>query len=182
MNFLVDLNRYPDQISEEDLYELLELQLNNSPMMYEQAHLLSLGTKIPIMKAKQMATRDIIIYHPHKNNFAKENLKKETGYEFKFMTNFEEVLDLAKENSTYFLSDIDKIMTMKEKNCLKFSSITLPVDYRYNRKDMEHFKYDLEQLYKDEPHKLSYMSAFSISDKIEDELDDNKDENEENKI
>lgn len=170
-NFLVDLNRYPDQISEKDLYDLLELQLNNSPMMYEQATMLLLGERLPIMQAKKMAVKDIIIYHPHENNFAKDDLTRETNHEFTFMNNFEEVLDKAKSNSTYFLSDIEKVITMKDKEYLKCSSVTLPVEYRYNKKNMNDFKYDLYSLYKDIPYKLSFFRACTFGEELE-ELND----------
>lgn len=176
-NFLVDLNRFPDEISESDLYELLNIQMNNSEMMYKEATLLPLGTRLPIMLSKKMATKDIIIYHPHKNDFAKKNLLDEIGYDLKFMDNFDEVLDVAKENSTYFLSDIDKIITMKDKGYLKCSSITLPIEYRYNKKNMEDFKYDFHQLYKDNPHKISFIRSCTTTNDDEDmsiENDDNE--------
>ena len=171
-NFLIDLNRYPDQISNEDLDVLLDDQLGITPIFYEYANLLSIGSLLALKWSDKLA-KDIIIYHPHNNNYAEKNLNNIFNREFHFMNNFDDVMDLAKSNSTYFLSDINKINTMKEKDILKLSSITLPIEYRYNKKNMNDFKIDFEELFKENPFKLSYMRTCTVeADEPEEDTDE----------
>lgn len=155
-NFLIDLNRYPDQITDEMLYDLLDDQLSISSKFYEYANILGIGALLSLKWCDKLA-KDIIIYHPHNNNYAEKDMDRVFNKKFHFMNNFEDVLDLAKANSTYFLSDINKIYTMKDKGFLKLSSITVPIEYRYNKKNMNDFKLDFEELFKSDPFKLSYM-------------------------
>lgn len=161
-NFFIDLNRYPDQISEESLNKLLEDQIGLSEYFYKKAVLLPLGGALKVMKRQGIAG-EIIIYFPHHNDFAKADLEDKLNEKFNFMDNFDEILDMTKENSTYFLSNIDLINKLKEKNYLQFSSITLPIEYRYNKKNMDEFKIDLEALYKEHPFKLTYMRACTFA-------------------
>ena len=160
MNFFKDLNKFPDTTTEEDMWELLNSQICLSPIFYKAAPYLILTDSIPIMHTQKLA-KDIIIYHPHTNNYAQEDLEDYLGFKCTFMSDFEEVLDVAKENSTYFLSDINKINIMNEKGYLKYSSITLPIEYRYNRKNMTDFSIDFNELLAKVPFKLSYMRACS---------------------
>ena len=44
---------------------------------------------------------------------------------------------------------------------LKFSSITLPVEYRYNKKNMDDFDIEFKELFEKQPFKLTYMRACS---------------------
>lgn len=161
-NFMMDLNRYPEQISEETMNKLLEEQICLSPKFYQYAAELPMVSVIKTMKTKKINV-DIIIYHPHKNSFAKDDLANIlNGSSLTFMDNFDDVLDKAKENSTYILSDISKILRMKEKGYLKHSSVTLPIEYRYNKKSMTEFKIDLEKICHDNIFKYSFMRACTV--------------------
>ena len=161
--FFIDLNKYPDLISNEQLYEILDDQLASTPIMHEEAVLLPLTDMLKVL-SKRRLVNDIIIYYPHNNDFAKKDLEYSIGVEYTFMNDFEEVLKKCGANSTYFLSDINKINIMKEKGVLNFSSITLPIEYRYNKKNMEEMKIDLDELLKDHPFKLSYTRACTFED------------------
>ena len=164
-NFLIDLNRYPDQLTDEMMDALLDDQISLTPKFYEYANILTIGAFLSLEWNSKLV-KDIIIYHPHNNKYAEENLNSIFNRKFTFKNDFNEVLDIAKANSTYFLSDIDKINTMKEKDLLKFSSITLPVEYRYNKKNMDDFKLDFDELFKENPFKLSYMRTCTIEENI----------------
>ena len=157
-NFYLDLNKYPDKISSQEWDQLLEDQMNSFHQFYTDADFLALADTVKIISARGYV-KDIIFYHPHKNNFAQQDIERAFGKKFTFMNNFDEVLDLAKENSTYFLSDINKINIMQQKNLLKYSSVTLPIEYRYNKKDMTNFKLDFKSLYKTDVFKLTLMRA-----------------------
>lgn len=157
-NFFIDLNRYPEKISNNDLDRLLEDQIKITPKFYKFAMPLNLVRSLKFMRSKHIVN-DVIIYHPHQNFFAKNDLENITDLNFTFESNFDNLIDKTKANSTYFLSDIDKIQKLKDKGYLKFSSITIPLEYRYNKKNMHDFKYDLDELCRNDPFKLSFISA-----------------------
>lgn len=140
---------------------LLKEHLNFSDRFYTSTMELPLIESLITMKSSKISN-DIIIYHPYDNDFAKKDLKQLTGHDFTFMTDFNEVMDTAGANSTYILSDINHIDEMKEKGILAYSSITLPVEYRYNKKNMTDMRIDFEGLFKDNPFKLSYCRAYPI--------------------
>ena len=162
-NFFIDLNRYPDKISNEELDKLLESQLTITPRFYEDAVPLILTDFLKVLTRKKIVNHEVIIYHPHKNDYAIKDTENLTNHKFKFMDNFEEILDLVGSNSTFFLSDIDKLLIMKKKGVLKFSSVTLPIEYRYNRKNMKDWKLDIKELIKSDPFKLTYFQACSLT-------------------
>ena len=162
-NFYLDLNKYPDKISEQEWDQLLEDQMNSFHQFYTESDFLILANTVNIISTKGYV-KDIIFYHPHKNNYAQQDMERAFDRKFTFMNDFNEVLELAGENSTYFLSDIDKINIMRQKNLLKYSSITLPIEYRYNKKDMTNFKLDFKSLYKTDVFKLTLMRACSYEE------------------
>ena len=89
--------------------------------------------------------------------YAKTDLSNKFGASFTFMNDFNEIIDIAGHNSTYFLSDINKIYMLKDKGKLEMSSITLPYEYRYNKKNLTEFNIDFKSLFEEHPFKLSYM-------------------------
>lgn len=177
-NFLIDLNRYPDKISNEELDKILDDQISLTPVFFKNAEFLTIRDMMIVMKEHKMV-KDIIIYYPHSNTFAKEDLEYELGYDFTFMSNFDEILDLVGRNSTFFLSDIDLVYKMRDRDILQFSSITIPIEYRYNKIDMENFKIDFLELYRKTPFKYTYYRACSYEAEIypeEEQISDNNDE------
>ncbi len=157
-NFLLDLNRYPNKISEEQLDIFLDEEMKNNEIFYKDAPPLLLLDVLRRLYAQKL-TKDIIIYYPHETKFAKEELDKITGVDNKFMYNFEEILDITKYNSTYFFSDYRHIFTMKNKGYLTMSSVTLALDYNYNVDNNGKLRFNFNDLYKDNPFKLSYCRA-----------------------
>lgn len=165
-NFFIDLNRYPDKITNEQLDELLEEQMMLTPRFYQDANPLILCDFLKVLKRRKLV-KDVIIYHPHKNFFAKNDLESMMQTQYTFMSDFNKVMDIAKENSTYFLSDVSHLDEMKEKGILKFSSVTIPIEYRYNKKNMKEYKYDFDELFKENPFKLSFFRACTFEEPIE---------------
>lgn len=157
-NFLLDLNKYPDSISKEDFDNLLDKQLQISPVFYQDADPLIFINTLRYLTTHKLVN-DIIIYYPHDYTYAKDDLDNLLNYDFTFMSDFNKVLDLCKENSTYFLSDIDKLLIMKEKGYLCCSSVIIPLEYRYNKINMTEFKHNLDELLRTDVFKLCYMRA-----------------------
>lgn len=157
-NFFFDLNRYPDKIPNEALQEILDDQLSLSINFYTHSRALPMLASLKAMKVKKVA-KDIIIYHPHKNFHARNDLENILHENFIWVTRFEDAMKKAGSNSTYFLSDIRHIDEMKKAGVLKMSSVTLPQEYRYNKKNMTEFDIDYEGLMETDPFKLSYMYA-----------------------
>lgn len=160
-NFLLDLNKYPDKISEHELDKLLDIQLSLSDMFYKQSKFLPISSLIKSSLTKKI-TQEIIIYHPYSNDYAKKDMVNYFGRDFRFFSNFEEMVNITKENTTYFFSDIRNIEKLKNCGYLKFSSITIPIEYRYNKKNMTDFNIEFDELFKEYPFKLSFLQACSI--------------------
>lgn len=160
-NFFLDLNRYPDQISEKRMDELLEEQVSYNKIFYEFANDLLL---MPLLINRHLSKlcRDVIIYDKHNNNFAYETLNTITNKSFTVKHDIDEIIDLCKSNSTYFFSDIKNIYRLRDKNYLKYSSVTIPVEYRYNKKNLKDFDMDFDELFRKNPFKLSYTRACSL--------------------
>ena len=156
-NFLIDLNRYPDKISNESLDDLLKNEMLNNEVFYKYAFIFKLAKTLKMLHSQKLA-KDIIIYYPYETNYAKKYLDDLIGCKNRFIYNFEEILDITGYNSTYFLSDHRHLYTMRDKGCLKMSSITLPMDYNYNMIDNK-LVFNFDELYKEHPFKLSYCRA-----------------------
>jgi hypothetical protein len=161
------LNRYPEEITKEQLDKLLDEQISITPIFYQKATPLILTDMLKVVERRRIV-KQVIIYHPHPNTFAKEDLESMTGGTYLVLDDFNEVMEKAGYNSTYFLSDIDKMLLMKEKGVLKCASVTLPIEYRYNKKNMKDMKLDLDELMKTNPYKLSFCNACSFIKNPED--------------
>lgn len=72
-----------------------------------------------------------------------------------------------KSNTTFVFSDIEKINTLVELDILKFSTILMADQYRYNYDDEGELKVNVEKLADEYVYKLFFYTAFEI-------LDDNK--------
>lgn len=157
-NFFYDLNKFPNRISKKQLADILDDQMRATNRFYTDCKALPMMGSLKAMKSHQVA-KEIIIYHPHNNFHAKNDLEDTLQETFTWCTRFEDAMKKAGANSTYFLSDISHIEEMKKAGVLKFSSVTLPVEYRYNKKNMKDFNLDYEKLMETDPFKLSYMYA-----------------------
>ena len=107
----------------------------------------------------------IVFSEDDPKGYIEKDLKDSYDIEITYMTNFDDVMKLAKNDSTYFLSDIKKIDRMKEADVLKYSSVTLPVEYRYNKKDSNHYDIDFDKLWETDPFKLSYVRTITLNPK-----------------
>ena len=162
-NFFMDLVRPDIMKTNPNQYhavmnQLLDDQISISDRFYSDAILLPLGGSLKFIK-RQSVCKDIIIYHPHPNKFAEENLHSLVGESFTWMSDWDKVMEKAGANSTYFLSDIHKVERMRDAGILEFSSITLPQEYRYNKKNMKDYRLDFDAMMKANVFKLSFIAA-----------------------
>lgn len=142
----------------EMIYKLENMILSIPEIIVSSAELNGLGI-LEFVKKDKIA-QDVIVYYPYEHaDIAKEDLDSILNLDFKFMTNFDEILDLCGSDSTYFLSDIDLVTHMYERGVLGYSSVTLAYEYRYNRKNLDDFKIDFEDYMEDAPYKLSFMGT-----------------------
>lgn len=158
-NFLIDLCKDPD-IPKSELDKLLDSQLSLTDIWFTETCFLNLSTVLRGHKLHNY-TNGIIVYYPHTNMIAQKDMEAEYDISCRFVKTFEEAVDIAGSNSTYFLSNIDNVNILKEKDKLQFSSIVLPVEYRYNRKNMKDFKIDLNALSESYAFKIAFMRACS---------------------
>ena len=163
-NFLIDLNRDPDKFSEEFMDELLADQMCLAKEFYTEANMLCTEYMLKFLKSKRDMVKDIIVYFPYKTPYAREDLKKVIGSDFVFMDDFDAICKKCGSNSTYFLSDINLIDRMESNKVLEFSSIILPIEYRYNKKNMKDFKIDFAKKLQEVTFKLSFMRTCTMED------------------
>ena len=162
-NFFRDLKRNDIELKDDSWWdELLNDQLSLSPLFYTTARPLPMIDAIKVMKNKNIV-KDVIIYYPFDNDYAKKDLDNLVGHEMTFMKNFDEIIDITKSDSTYFFADARLIFKLKEKGYLKYSSVTIPVEYSYNKKDKNTFIFDYDELYITDIFKLSYMNALTFT-------------------
>ena len=174
-NFLIDLNRDTEKLSNEALDKFLENQMGVTDFIYTIDPLIFADSVRKIKSIKGLV-QDVIIYFPFKTDLAKKNLEELYDMPFTFMSDFDKILDIAGSDSTYFLSDVEKIFRMKEKGCLKFSSVTIPVEYRYNRKNPTEWKFDYDELVEENLFKLSFLRACTYIEETEYDEGETEDE------
>ena len=161
-NPFVELSRYPDEVPTEKMDQLLNTLITHDERFYQYSKILNIAGFLST-KMSEKISNGIIIYDPHESNFAKNDLNRLFNKDFIVMHNFDDILNKTKSNSTYILSDVHKIHQMKKKGCLKFSSVTLPIEYRYNKVNIKDFDLDFDELWKTDPFKLSYFRACSYA-------------------
>lgn len=150
-----------DAISDEELETAIVNQINLSDRFIIDSTPLPLMEGLVQMRKLRMI-EDIIIFAPFNLEYIKHDVERLTKEKFTYVSSFKEAAEIAKANSTYFLSNADHIYELKEMGYLKFSSITLPLEYRYNKKNMHDFKFDYDELFKENPFKLSYLNAVLV--------------------
>ena len=167
-NIIEELANEKFQLKEEEYDMIAKSMIDLSHHFITDAAHLPLLERLSSMKKLRMVT-DIIIYYPFDPKFVKEDLKALTGYDFTIMSDFKEIIELTKENSTYFLSDIRKMKVLQDAGYLKYASIILPIEYRYNKRNQTDYLYDFAQMFDESPFKISFM--FGCSKILEEDID-----------
>ena len=155
-------NIFQDIIKEEvlqsegfDVEELLKDQITSSYRFISDTFFLPATSALEYVK-KNHLVNDVIVYYPYDATWAKEDLEARIRTRVTFMDDFEKIVELAGSNSTYFLSDWTKLNILREKKKLKYSSITLPVEYNYNAHTIDDILEDEKNIFK-----VSFMRACS---------------------
>ena len=82
---------------------------------------------------------------------------------------FEDIISDIQTDSTYMLSDITKVMKLKMCGKLKFSSLILAGNYRYNMYDKDTPILNIDELRKEIVFKSDFIDVFSGVPKTQDE-------------
>ena len=138
--------------------------------------------------------KNIYIYSENYSKLIEEDVSSiHSGIKYVY-GDFKSVLEenKIKSNTTFVFSDIEKINTLVELDILKFSTILMADQYRYNYDDDGELKVNVEKLADDHIFKLFFYTAFEILDENkedfiqftdneddDDELSDDEEENEE---
>lgn len=115
--------------------------------------------------------KNIYIYSENYSKLIEEDVSSiHSGIKYVY-GDFKSVLEEneIKSNTTFVFSDIEKINTLVELDILKFSTILMADQYRYNYDDDGELKVNVEKLADEYVYKLFFYTAFEI-------LDENKED------
>ena len=162
-NFLFDLASAP--IDKVDYDMLLTALMSNNEIFYQvDTRLNAVEPLKEVLRQKMM--KKLIIYTEEKNDFVKEDITNLFGNKSNVLYyhgEFDKVLDKVPSDTTYFLSDFNKVVTMAEKNRLNLASLVLPYDFGYNyyfNDKNERTSYvDFTYLGKDHLFKVNYFNS-----------------------
>ena len=160
-NFLQDLAINKNM--PEELDKILNVLMNNEIFYTTDTSLNAIKT-INIALSHKMV-KNVIIYTEDENKYVDNDIKmlfpkKNVKYKY---GDFRSILKEVPTDTTYFLSDFNKVISMAEEGHLNYSSLVLPYDFSYNFiKDEEGNKVpliDFSYLGKDHLFKMAYFNA-----------------------
>ena len=115
---------------------------------------------------KHKQAKSVVIYSEDNNKYIRDDIKRLFGkYDaVKYMYgDFEKVLEKIPQDSSFMLSDFNKVVTMADAGRLNYASLILPYDYEYNFVINEEGKrvpiVDMTYLGKDNLFKVAYFNA-----------------------
>lgn len=136
---------------------LLLKGISENPEFYSYDYSLNfLDVLNSIVKLKDLIKR-IIVYDEYDIENVKSDIVANYGSEVEYMSgNFQDVIKELPVDTTYVLSDIKKILGLKEENHLRLSSICLAESFCYNyTKDLSNYIIDLFGIYDNEIFKFN---------------------------
>ena len=134
-NPLVDLLKDKETIEIETLDNLLN-NLVNSEEIFFNSDVDTLVVPIINNLLAMSLVKEVVIYYPEENEFVKNDIEKKFGNSVKLVTgDIRDVLKTIPNDTTYFFSDVINVLILEELGKLDFSSVLLPVNYRYNFTD-----------------------------------------------
>lgn len=160
-NFLQDLSI--DKNIPDEMDKLLSVLMNNEIFYTTNTQLNAI--KVINTALNHKMAKNIIIYTEEKSVHAENDIrtlfsKKNVEYRY---GDFRSVLKDVPTDTTYFLSDFNKVVTMAEENHLNYSSLVLPYDFSYNFIMDENGNkvplIDFTYLGKDHLFKMAYFNA-----------------------
>lgn len=163
-NFLLDLATAPTNKIEYNT--ILDILMNNE-IFY------TIDTKLNAIEAitialRQKMVKKVVIYTEEENRFVREDIQRLFGsyQNVKYWYgDFEKLLEKIPDDSSYMLSDFNKIVSMADANHLNYASLILPYDFDYNfiigDDGSKTPIVDMTYLGKDHLFKISYFNACS---------------------
>lgn len=161
-NFLLDLATAPTNKIEYNT--ILDILMRNE-IFY------TINTKLNAVEAISIAIRQkmvkkVVIYTEEENQYVREDIERlfNSNPIVKYWYgDFEKILEKIPDDSSYMLSDFNKIVSMADANHLNYASLILPFDYDYNFIINEDGSktpiVDITYLGKDNLFKISYFNA-----------------------
>ena len=165
-NIFYDILTEEALASELDVEDLLQDQISSSYRFFSDAAFLPASSVITYCKKKHLVN-DVIVYYPYDAKYLEENINAVLGVSVKVMNDFSEIVKMAGSNSTYFLADYEKLRTLNELSKLRYSSVVLPVEYRYNDNKIDDILENEKNVFK-----ISFMRACTYPREDQPSLED----------
>lgn len=160
-------NPFEDLIKQEVPYDkanidgLLYSQLSCSSKFIEYSEPLLFVQTLRVLISREIVKK-IFIYSPIKLPGLEDDLKLYLDKDINFLYGeLEECLKLVPNDSTYVLSDIEKVNIIDKCNKLNMSAVIIPYSYRYNYKlnSKINFKVDFDKLFEKSVFKYGFFRA-----------------------
>lgn len=149
-------------ISDDELDEILYCELNTDYRFFDYSDELVFTKALNII-IRQKLVKNILIYSEKECANIKTDINNLFGtHVFYKYGEFKNIIETIPNDTTFILSDINKVNIIKDNNKLNFSTIIIPNDYRYNKLNMNDFKIDFVELNKDYVFKYGFITAFSV--------------------
>ena len=148
-----------NQICEEVLQELL----HTTDEFYSDHADLKFTSIVDRISREKMLVQRVVVYNEYDNPSIKADLLSKYGDNVEFVCGrFEDVMKDMSPDSTFVFSDITKVERLRNIGKLDYSSVVIPINFRYNRKEdnKTEWKVDLEALDKQCVYKHNFFDVF----------------------
>ena len=158
-NFYKDLLIPNENITDESFCDrILESHLKLTKDFYSDSLELNFANVIRGVCNDKKLLHNIIIYTEEENEFIKEDIEKMYNGNATYTSGkFEDVISRIPRDSTFVFSDIEKINKLQEMDRLDYSSIIMCDGYRYNNKDKNTLKVDIDELRTKSTFKIDFV-------------------------
>ena len=151
-------------MSDKELDKFLYDQMTFSESFYTTNIALTFSVTLKYASQQKMLIKKIVIYSEYMNDFLRSEIKEKYPDAFIMDGDFREVLKEIPMDSTFILSDLNKVNIMAEEKHLNYSSIIIPDGFRYNLMPHDSSKYiaDIDELHKKYVFKLDFFNNFKV--------------------
>ena len=146
-NFYKDLLIPNDELPEDFCDNILENQMKQSKEFFSSSLELNFANVVRLICRDKTLLHNLIIYTEKENDLIREDIKEMYDGNVRYVSGeFEEIIKTIPRDSTFVFSDIMKVQKLYDLNRLDYSSIIMCSGYRYNNKDKNTLKVDLDDL------------------------------------
>jgi hypothetical protein len=163
MNFPLLLKSSKGKTKYQICEEVLQDLLHTSDEFYSQHAELKFASVIDRLSEEKMLVQRIVVYNEYDNPSIKADILSKYGNEVEFVCGrFEDAIKDVTSDSTFVFSDITKVDRLREAGKLNLSSVVIPINFRYNRKedDKTKWKIDFDTLDKQFTFKHNFFDVF----------------------